>query len=141
MFCPKCKAEFVPGVTYCKECETSLVNKLSVETEKENQLTEGLYPEADGLVDLHMSYDENDINEIIKTLESNGINYYIETKIKVSDKDFHNAMEVLGKLKDVKIEEKNSVEEELNCTCPDCSYENEKDANDCERCGAKLRKE
>ncbi len=28
MYCPKCRAEFVPGVTMCEECDVALVDEL-----------------------------------------------------------------------------------------------------------------
>lgn len=28
MFCPRCKAEFVPGITHCPDCHVELVDEL-----------------------------------------------------------------------------------------------------------------
>ena len=33
MFCPKCKDEFIVGITVCPDCEIPLVKELPAETE------------------------------------------------------------------------------------------------------------
>lgn len=111
MFCPKCRDEFIEGITECPDCKIPLVNELSVAYE----------PIYVDLVTVMESGDPGLIMVAKSLLENAGIRYYAKgetaqnlfgggtfgtgfnlltgpTQIQVSKADFEEALELLKDL-------------------------------------------
>ncbi len=63
--CPKCKYEYVPGITICPDCNTPLVE--SIELEKYSELSEKDW------VLVYTSFSVIDVDMLKENLESAGI--------------------------------------------------------------------
>jgi len=70
VFCPKCRDEFIEGITECPDCKVPLVNELSVE---EGPTYEPIYVD---LVTVLESGDPGVIMVAKSLLENAGIRYY-----------------------------------------------------------------
>jgi len=70
VFCPKCRDEFIEGITECPDCKVPLVNELSVE---EGPKYEPIYVD---LVTVLESGDTGIIMVAKSLLENAGIRYY-----------------------------------------------------------------
>ncbi|MCK4532604.1 DUF2007 domain-containing protein [bacterium] len=109
MFCPKCRAEFIDGITVCSDCEISLVKKLSPQPN----------PEYHKLVNVFSTWKIAEVRFVQSLLETNGINCFIKNthfcsllsvgidpiplKIMVEEKNKINAKEIVNQYyKDLK---------------------------------------
>ncbi|MGE5313818.1 MAG: putative signal transducing protein [Acidobacteriota bacterium] len=70
MFCPNCKAEYMPGVTECAECRIPLVESLPPETDHEKDVPK--YVEA------LSTYNAGDIALIKSILDDAEVEYLLE---------------------------------------------------------------
>jgi len=85
MYCPKCRAEFQKGVTYCHQCDMTLVEELPPpEAEKSakdgdgfSKLTSGA-ENAPNLAAILATYNQGDLAIIKSVLESAKITYFIK---------------------------------------------------------------
>jgi len=68
MFCPKCRAEFVNGITVCSDCKVLLVEKLPPEPK----------PEYRKLTEVFSTWRNIESGFVKSLLESNGINCFIQ---------------------------------------------------------------
>lgn len=68
MFCPNCKAEYLPGVTVCAECGIPLVESLPPDTEHEKAK----------FVEVVSTFNAGDIALIKSILDDGEIDYLIE---------------------------------------------------------------
>ncbi len=73
MFCPKCKAEYVKGVTICKDCNVPLVEELP---DDESETREDNDNQAMHFEEVWLTYNMAEIALIKSLLESAGIDYY-----------------------------------------------------------------
>lgn len=111
MFCPKCRAEFIDGITVCSDCGISLVKKLSPQPK----------PEYCKLVEIFFTGKSVEAGFVKSLLDANGINCLIKNihypsltpvgiaavpiKIMVEEKDKVNAEEIINQYyKDLKNE-------------------------------------
>jgi hypothetical protein len=67
MFCPKCKGEFVEGITRCSKCNALLVETLDTDEIEYQELVDVFGPSDESLLMIAKSL-----------LEENGINYYVK---------------------------------------------------------------
>jgi formate-dependent nitrite reductase cytochrome c552 subunit len=74
MYCPKCKAEYRPGITVCADCGVPLVYELPKEEPKEKH---EIGPNA-RLVELLATFNHADIAIIKSILDDAGIEYYFK---------------------------------------------------------------
>ena len=73
MFCPKCRAEYVEGVTKCGECEVPLVPSLADIPRLKPE------PQKDiAFVSIVRTFNPQDVAIIKSILEDSGIEYYIQ---------------------------------------------------------------
>jgi hypothetical protein len=68
MFCPKCKLEYKPGYTVCRNCNVGLVHKLPPESELE-------YIEYEEILATH---NPSDIALLKSILDAEGITYFFQ---------------------------------------------------------------
>ncbi len=74
MFCPKCKTEYVPGITQCADCHTPLVYDLPKEEDRPATFSND-YIEWAPLITTHY---HADIALIKSILESEQIDYWVQ---------------------------------------------------------------
>ena len=72
MFCPKCKSEYVEGISVCKECEEQLVEKLEEECE---------ILESQELVTIIRTFDRGIIAIAKSILMSENIPFYVSEEM------------------------------------------------------------
>lgn len=72
MFCPKCKSEYVEGISTCKECEEQLVEKLEEESE---------IIESQELVTIMRTFDRGIIAIAKSILLSENIPFYVSEEM------------------------------------------------------------
>jgi hypothetical protein len=70
LFCPKCRTEYIEGVTACDDCQTPLVPELPPETENE-PVTELAHYEK-----VLVTYNASDIALLKSILDGTNIAYY-----------------------------------------------------------------
>jgi hypothetical protein len=70
MFCPNCKAEYLPGVTVCAECKIPLVESLPAEADHEANVP--------NYVEVLSTFNAGDIALIKSILDDGEIDYLIE---------------------------------------------------------------
>lgn len=71
MICPKCKAEYVHGITVCADCDVPLVNKLPERETGQNEV---------GFADIFVTFDATEIALVKSILDGAGIDYYIKSE-------------------------------------------------------------
>jgi hypothetical protein len=71
MFCPKCKAEYIPGIKKCPECDVELVDELKPETDRGDQ-------DIPELIPILHTYSHGDVAIIKSILDGAGIYYYFK---------------------------------------------------------------
>ena len=73
MFCPKCKGEYVKGITRCKQCEVPLIASLAdapkLKPEPEKEIA---------FVSIVRTFNPQDVAIIKSILEDSGIEHYIQ---------------------------------------------------------------
>ena len=67
MFCPICKAEYMPGITECPECDVLLVEKLTEEQDNVPELTAVL-----------STFSLGDVAIIKSILDAAGVHYFFK---------------------------------------------------------------
>jgi hypothetical protein len=75
MFCPKCKSEFVEGITRCPDCDTNLVEQLPAEKSPQPNNTE--WPEYEDWVMVYYPSGAQELAMIKMVLEREDIPYFI----------------------------------------------------------------
>jgi hypothetical protein len=65
MFCPDCKAEYLPGISECADCHIPLVPELQ----------EPDHASAEGFVEVARTFNQADIALIKSVLDDNGVDY------------------------------------------------------------------
>jgi len=65
MFCPECKAEYLPGITMCADCRVPLVD----------ELVEPDHDAADEFEEVARTFNQGDIAVIKSVLDDNGVEY------------------------------------------------------------------
>jgi len=81
MFCPQCKAEYLPEYTRCADCDVALVDHLP-EDQREA-------PDPDmRFVKLLETRDLTDIVQIKSALDAGGVRYYIQGDVMISLRPF-----------------------------------------------------
>ncbi len=73
MFCPKCKGEYVKGVTMCKQCEAPLVANLADAPGQGPEPTKEI-----AFVSVVRTFNPQDVAIIRSILDDSGIEYYIQ---------------------------------------------------------------
>ena len=85
MFCPKCKAEYVSGITMCADCNVPLVHVLPsepTETEKETMGKDNMNAEetkkfdANKYEELYLSFNQGEVMILKSILDQEGIRYF-----------------------------------------------------------------
>ena len=72
MFCPDCKAEYVPGFTECADCHIALVAELPIDDESPSAV-----PHIDWAPLITTNY-QGDIALVKSILESESITYWVQ---------------------------------------------------------------
>ncbi len=153
MFCPKCRCEFVDGITRCADCDEQLVLELS--NPPKEQETE--YQE------LMMTADFGHIAFIKSLLSGNGIEYVVQgeqfvslagipgmpVRFFVRADQMQEARDIIGNgnlaasnddtaATSGDANETNKPREHLS-SCPKCDCPTEPDSNFCDQCGEPLK--
>lgn len=79
MFCPKCKAEYNPGITKCADCDVPLVERLPEEKKEHQEKKEHLVPPE--YVELLYTHDPGLVAIIKSILDDAGITYVFQGDI------------------------------------------------------------
>ena len=69
MICPKCKAEYVRGITVCADCNVPLVERLPEQDTAEKQ--------GDGFREIPTTFNAAEIAMVKSLLADAGIDYYL----------------------------------------------------------------
>lgn len=78
MICPKCKAEYVQGITVCADCDVPLVDKLP-ERDTGEDIQETGQNEV-GFAEIFVTFDATEIALVKSILDGAGIDYYIKSE-------------------------------------------------------------
>jgi hypothetical protein len=70
MICPKCKAEYVRGITVCVDCNVPLVERLPEKDSTEKR--------GKGFREIYITFSAGEIAMIKSLLDDAGIDYYLK---------------------------------------------------------------
>jgi len=76
MFCPKCKAEYNPGITKCADCDVPLVDKLPEERKEKTSLKQT--HKDTKFEEVIVTFNQGEIAFIRSLLDDAGIEYYFK---------------------------------------------------------------
>jgi hypothetical protein len=77
MICPKCKAEYVPGIAVCADCNVPLVDNLPEESSVDSAQESGA--RGKGFREILIALNATDVALIKSILDGAGIDYYIKS--------------------------------------------------------------
>jgi hypothetical protein len=78
MICPKCKAEYVQGITVCADCDVPLVDELP-EKAKGDEIRKSAHKEI-GFAEVFITLNAAEIIVVKSILDGAGIEYYIKSE-------------------------------------------------------------
>ena len=79
MFCPKCRAEYVAGITMCADCNVPLVERLPAER-KPKKKSKKIHPEMK-YVELLITFNKGEVAVIKSILNDAGIDYFFKGEL------------------------------------------------------------
>lgn len=79
MFCPKCKAEYVAGITMCPDCNVPLVERLPKERRPKKK-PQKIRPKLK-YVELLITFNKGEITVIKSILDAAGVDYYFKGEL------------------------------------------------------------
>ncbi len=75
MFCPKCKAEYVTGITLCADCDIPLVDRLPEERKTEKR--KHVHPKMN-YIEVLITSNAGELALVKSVLDDVGIEYFIK---------------------------------------------------------------
>lgn len=78
MFCPKCRAEYIPGYTICADCNVPLVEQLPAEPEPQEEEDAASVDLGTEMVHIRDTFNDSDVALMKSILDAEGIPYFFQ---------------------------------------------------------------